>query len=164
VLGFLRDVLAGIEIWIFCILDPGSGVKKAPDPQHRMYTALKSTMNSTRNPGSICLDVNEFNTCIKCASFYYVSQLVLRLRIGNIRYIPDCTVRLTSFLVSWALKIYFLVFYFQMKMEKNLLDLPVEILEQILLYLDHSQIFALRNRTIALLLFLLVVSIYHFSI
>jgi hypothetical protein len=45
------------------------------------------------------------------------------------------------------------MFCFQMKMKKTLLDLPVEILEQILLYLDHSQIFALRNRTIALLLF-----------
>jgi hypothetical protein len=54
------------------------------------------------------------------------------------------------------------MFCFQMKMEKNFLDLPVEILEQILLYLDHSQIFALRNRTYALLLFLLVFSIYHF--
>jgi hypothetical protein len=56
------------------------------------------------------------------------------------------------------------MFCFQMKMKKTLLDLPVEILEQILLYLDHSQIFALRNRNIALLLFLLVFSSLHFSI
>jgi hypothetical protein len=60
--------VAGSQVWIFCILDPGSGVKIAPDPQHKMYTALKSKINSIRNPGNICLDVNEFNAQIKCAS------------------------------------------------------------------------------------------------
>jgi hypothetical protein len=66
----IRDVFSGSRIPDLDFLHPGSRIrdKKAPDPQHRMYTALKFTIKSIRNTGNICQDVYEFKTCIKCAS------------------------------------------------------------------------------------------------